>query len=211
MYPKRQSFFTRQHIFIKEKGGAGALQSLAVSFIIRRRELNIKLLGDEVGQIFNFRISLVDGLQIVIIIGFLPKFFQRDHRSKNPDISQDVLDARLDRILDETLKAHKDQRDEVAPDPSIIFRSPKKLCNGHEKFSQGGKPLVRYRQLLGQIINGFHSLHKISVSTKSNQLGASEFFFSMSFYLLGPLVIRVNQYLHLFNIIQELLLISTEG
>jgi hypothetical protein len=33
----------------------------------------------------------------------------------------------------------------------------------------------------------------------------------MSFYLLGPLVIRVNQYLHLFNIIQELLLISTEG
>jgi hypothetical protein len=33
----------------------------------------------------------------------------------------------------------------------------------------------------------------------------------MSFYLLDPIVIRVDQYLHLFNIIQELLLISMEG
>jgi hypothetical protein len=126
-------------------------------------------------------------------------------------MGQDVLGVRLDRVLDETLKAHRDQRDEVAPGPSIVFRSSKKLHSGLERFSQGGKPLVRYRQLLRQIVNGFHSLHKIPVSTKSNQLGASEFFFSMSFYLLGPIMIRANRYLHLFNIIQELLLISTEG
>jgi hypothetical protein len=116
-------------------------------------------------------------------------------------MSQDVLDAHLDPLLDKTLKAHGDLQDEVAPGPFIIFRSPKKLGNGLERFSQGGKPLIIYRQLLGQIINGFHSLHKILVSTKSNQLGASEFFFSMSFYLLSPIVIRVNQYLHLLNIL----------
>jgi hypothetical protein len=51
MYPKSQNFFTRQHtkyMFTKEEGGAWALQSLAISFIIRRRELNTKLLSDEV-------------------------------------------------------------------------------------------------------------------------------------------------------------------
>jgi hypothetical protein len=126
-------------------------------------------------------------------------------------MGQDVLDARLDPILNETLKAHRDQRDEVTLGPSIIFRSLKKLCNSLKRFPQGGKLLVRYRQLLQQIVNGFHSLHKILVSTKSNQLGMSEFFISMSFNLLSPIMIRVNQYLLLFNIIQELLLISTEG
>jgi hypothetical protein len=113
---------------------------------------------------------------------------------------QDVLNACLDPLLDETLEAHRDQWDEVALGHSIIFRSSKKLGNGLERFSQGDKSLIRYRQLLGQIINGFYSLHKIPVSTKSNQLGATEFFFSTSFYLLSPTVIRANQYHHLFNI-----------
>jgi hypothetical protein len=124
---------------------------------------------------------------------------------------QDILDARLDHLFDKTQEVHRDQQDEVASGPSIIFRSPKKLGDGLERFPQGDKLLIRYRQLLGQIINSFHSLSKIPVSTKSNQLGTSEFFFSMSFYLLDPIVIRVNQYLHLFNIIHELLLISMEG
>jgi hypothetical protein len=124
---------------------------------------------------------------------------------------QDILDACLDPLLNKTLEAHGDQWDEVVTGPSIIFRSPKKLGNSLKRFPQGGKPLIRYRQLLGQIINGFHSLHKISVSTKSNQLDVSEFFFNTSFYLLGPIMIRVNRYLHLFNILRELLLISTEG
>jgi hypothetical protein len=105
---------------------------------------------------------------------------------------QDILDARLGPLLDETLETHRDQRDKVALGPSIIFRSPKKLGNGLERFPQDGKPLIRYHQLLQQIINGFYSLHKIPVSTKSNQLGVSEFFFSMSFYLLSPIVIRAN-------------------
>jgi hypothetical protein len=74
---------------------------------------------------------------------------------------QDILDAHLDPFLDKTLEAHRDQRDEVVLGPSIIFRSLKKLGNGLERLSQGGKPLIRYRQLLRQIINGFHSLHKI--------------------------------------------------
>jgi hypothetical protein len=116
---------------------------------------------------------------------------------------QDILDAHMDPLLDQTLEVHRDQRDKVAPDPFIIFRSPKKLGNGLERFSQGGKPLIRYCQLLGQIINGFHFLHKIPISTKSNQLGASEFFFSMSFYLFSPIVIRANQYLHLFSIFES--------
>jgi hypothetical protein len=76
MYPKNQ-FFTIQHIkyvFTKEEGGIWALQSLVVNLIIRRRELNTKLLGDEVGQIFNFKLSILDRLQVVVIIGFLPKF-----------------------------------------------------------------------------------------------------------------------------------------
>jgi hypothetical protein len=114
----------------------------------------------------------------------------------------------LDPILNEALKV---PRDKVAPGPFIIFRSLKKLRNSLERFSQSGKLLVRYHQLLGQIFNSFHSLHKILVSTKSNQLGMSEFFFSTSFYLLGPIVIRVNRYLHIFNNIQERLLISMEG
>jgi hypothetical protein len=60
-------------------------------------------------------------------------------------MSQDVLNARLDPILDKTLEVHGDQRDEVAPGPSIIFKSPKKIDNGLERF----KLLIRYRQLLG--------------------------------------------------------------
>jgi hypothetical protein len=37
--------------------------------------MNIKLLSDEVGQVFNLRLSTLDGLQVVVTIGFLPKFF----------------------------------------------------------------------------------------------------------------------------------------
>jgi hypothetical protein len=37
--------------------------------------LNIKLLGDEADQIFNFKLSILDGLQVVVIIGFLSKLF----------------------------------------------------------------------------------------------------------------------------------------
>jgi hypothetical protein len=70
-----------------QEGGTRVLQSLTISFIIRTRQLNIKLLSDEVGQIFNFRFSLLDGILIIVIIGFLPKFFLRDQRSKNMDMS----------------------------------------------------------------------------------------------------------------------------
>jgi hypothetical protein len=49
-------------------------------------------------------------------------------------MSQDVLNARLDPILDKTLEAHGDQRDEVTLGPSIIFNSLKKLGNGLEIF-----------------------------------------------------------------------------
>jgi hypothetical protein len=76
MYPKNQNSFTRHNTkYIFTKGGTRVLQSLTISFIIRIRELNIKLLGDEGGQIFNFRFSLLDGIQIIVIISFLPKFF----------------------------------------------------------------------------------------------------------------------------------------
>jgi hypothetical protein len=64
-------------------------------------------------------------------------------------MSQDILDARLDPLLDKTLEMHRDQQDKVTLGPSIIFKSPKKLGDGLKRFSQGGKPLVRYRQLLG--------------------------------------------------------------
>jgi hypothetical protein len=57
---------------------------------------------------------------------------------------QDILDARLDPLLDETLEAHRDQQDEVTLGPSIIFRSLKKLGNKLERFPQGGKLLIRY-------------------------------------------------------------------
>jgi hypothetical protein len=122
-----------------------------------------------------------------------------------------VLDTHLHPILDEALKVLRNQQDEVALGRPIIFRSLKKLCNGLERFPQCSKPLVRCSQLLGQILNGLHPLHKIPVSTKSNQLGTSELFFGMSLYLLGPIVIRSNRYLHIFNISQERLLIFSKG
>jgi hypothetical protein len=37
-------------------------------------------------------------------------------------------------IFDEALKMHKDQWDEVALCPFVIFKSPKKLGNGFEEF-----------------------------------------------------------------------------
>jgi hypothetical protein len=117
-------------------------------------------------------------------------------------MSQNVLDTCPDPILHEALKALRNQRDELAPGPPIIFRSPKKLRNSLERFPQSHKSLVRCRQLLGQILNGFHPLHKIPVSTKPNQLGMSELFFGMSLYLFSPIMIRLNQYLHIFNISQ---------
>jgi hypothetical protein len=117
-------------------------------------------------------------------------------------MSQNVLDTRSDPILHEALKALRNQRDELASGPSIIFRSPKKLRNSLERFLQSRKPLVRCCQLIGQILNGFHPLHKIPISTKPNQLGTSELFFSTSLYLFGPIMIRLNRYLYIFNISQ---------
>jgi hypothetical protein len=124
---------------------------------------------------------------------------------------EDVLDAHLDPLLDKILEAHKDQRDEVAPGPSIIFRSLKKLHNGLKRFSQGGKPLVRYRQLLRQIFNSFHSLHKISVSSLPNQPGKGKILFGSSSYLLNPVVVVENRNLHLLDIFQEHLFIPLES
>jgi hypothetical protein len=100
---------------------------------------------------------------------------------------QNVLDTRPDPILHESLKALRNQWDELAPGPPIIFRCLKKLCNGLERFSQCSKPLVRCSQLLRQILNGLHPLHKIPVSTESNQLGTSELFFGTNLYLLALL------------------------
>jgi hypothetical protein len=41
----------------------------------QKGEMNIKFLSDEGGQVFNLKLSVLDGLQVVVIIGFLPKFF----------------------------------------------------------------------------------------------------------------------------------------
>jgi hypothetical protein len=90
----------------------------------------------------------------------------------------------------------RNQRDELALGLPIIFKSPKKLRNGLERFPQSCKPLVRCRQLLGQILNGFHLLHKILVSTKPNQLSTSKLFFGTSLYLFSPIMTRLNRYLH---------------
>jgi hypothetical protein len=52
MYPKEPEFLYKEaykvHLY-KEEKCAQVLQSLAVSFIIKRREMNIKFLSDEVG------------------------------------------------------------------------------------------------------------------------------------------------------------------
>jgi hypothetical protein len=48
---------------------------------------------------------------------------------------QDILDARVYLLLDKTLEAHRDQRDEVTPGPSIIFRTAEKLDDGLERLS----------------------------------------------------------------------------
>jgi hypothetical protein len=45
-----------------KKRCAKILQNLTVSFVIRRGEMNIKLLIDEVDQVFNLRLSILDGL-----------------------------------------------------------------------------------------------------------------------------------------------------
>jgi hypothetical protein len=75
MDPKNQNSFTRHNTkYIFTRGRRPGIQSLTISFIIRTRELNIKLLSDEGGQIFNFRFNLLDGIQIIVIIDFLPKF-----------------------------------------------------------------------------------------------------------------------------------------
>jgi hypothetical protein len=37
----------------KEERCAQILQNLTISFVIRRREMNIKLISNEVGQLFN--------------------------------------------------------------------------------------------------------------------------------------------------------------
>jgi hypothetical protein len=47
--------------------------------------LNIKLLGDEDGQIFNFKLNILDRLQVVVIIGFLPKFFLEGPSEQEPE------------------------------------------------------------------------------------------------------------------------------
>jgi hypothetical protein len=71
-------------------------------------------------------------------------------------------------ILDEALEALRNQQDEVALGPSIIFRSLKKLGNDLKRFSPSGKPLIRYCQLLGQILNSLLDLHKFPVSSTPN-------------------------------------------
>jgi hypothetical protein len=53
--------------------------------------LNIKLLSDEVGQIFNLKLSLLDGLQVVVIIGFLPKFSREIVRARTRTCAKTFL------------------------------------------------------------------------------------------------------------------------
>jgi hypothetical protein len=126
-------------------------------------------------------------------------------------MSQNILDTRPNPILHEALKTLRNQRNELTLGPPIIFRSLKKLCNGLERFPQCSKPLDKSSQLLGQILNSLHSLHKIPISTKPNQLGMSKLLFGMSLYLLSPIMTRPNRYLHIFNINQERLLIFSKG
>jgi hypothetical protein len=54
-------------------------------------------------------------------------------------------------------------------------------------------------------------LHKIPVSSTPNQLSKGKLFFSMNDYLLSPVVVTTNKYLHFLNNLREFLLISTEG
>jgi hypothetical protein len=110
-------------------------------------------------------------------------------------MSQNILDTHPDPILHKVLKSLRNQGNELAPGLPIVFRSAKKLCNGFKIFSQYSKSLIECSQLLGQIINSLHPLHKISVSTKPNQVGTSKLFFSTSLYLFGPIMARPNQYL----------------
>jgi hypothetical protein len=65
MYPKNRNSFTKTQYKVylyKEERRAKILQNLTINFVIRRREMNITLLSDEVGQVFNLRLCILDGL-----------------------------------------------------------------------------------------------------------------------------------------------------
>jgi hypothetical protein len=54
-------------------------------------------------------------------------------------------------------------------------------------------------------------LHKIPVSTTSDQLSKSKIFLSSNNYLLQPVVVALNQNLNFLNVLEELLLFNTES
>ena len=58
------------------------------SFIICRRELHIHLLDKLSSQVFNFRLHLLDLVQVFLALSFFNKLFERSRWSKNPDMKK---------------------------------------------------------------------------------------------------------------------------
>ena len=61
------------------------------SFIICRRELHIHLLDKLSSQVFNFRLHLLDLVQVFLALSFFNKLFERSRWSKNPDMRKNVF------------------------------------------------------------------------------------------------------------------------
>jgi hypothetical protein len=72
-----------------------------------------------------------------------------------------------------------------------------------KRFPQGVLVLDSRRQLTIQDLNNFLDLHKIPVSTTPDQIGKSKIFLSSNNYLLHPVVVALNQHLHILNVLRS--------
>jgi hypothetical protein len=94
---------------------------------------------------------------------------------------------------------------------TVIHRSSEKVGYWAKGFPQGVPVLGSHHQLTIQDLNSFLDLHKIPVSTTLDQLGKSKIFLGSNNYLLFPVVVALNQHLHILNVLKEFLLFNTES
>jgi hypothetical protein len=83
--------------------------------VIRRRNIDVQIFSNLPSQFINFGLHLLNSVQVLLALSVFYKLRQRNSRSKNPDLGQDIPGANLGALLDELLKASGDQWDKLTP------------------------------------------------------------------------------------------------
>ena len=132
------------------------------SFIICRRELHIHLLDKLSSQAFNFRLHLLDLVQVFLALKLLQQAFREESMEQEPGYEKkNVLDTGMVSFFEEILETNRDQRGKLTPRFPFILWHPKKIGYPLGGSTQIFPVLLSNRQLGGQILHRLQSLQDL--------------------------------------------------